>query len=113
MDAVCDVDALLADHIGAYNRHDVAAFVQTFAPAAEIYEHPNQLVLKGREDIATHYTALFARAPGLTVTVKHRTHMENHIVDEEALSLNGEAVEGGVAVYRIEGCLIQRVDQID
>lgn len=113
MEPLCDIDALLQQHNGAYNSKDLAAFVQTLDPQAEIYEHPGKLQLKGHDQITAHYRQLFAKLPELTVTVKHRTRLENHIVDEESLSLNGEQIAGDVAVYRVEGCLITRVDTIE
>lgn len=113
MEAFCDLDALIQSHIEAYNRHDVAAFVATFDPAAEIYEHPGQRQLKGHDQIRAHYTQLFAKLPELTVTVTRHTRLENHIVDEESLRINGQEIARDVAVYKVESCLITRVDTID
>lgn len=113
MEAFCDIEALLDAHNAAYNNKDLAAFVATLDPEAEIYEHPGMLQLKGRDQITSHYRQLFAKLPELTVTVTHRSHMEHHVVDEEALTLNGEAIAGDVAVYRVEACLITRVDSIE
>ena len=113
MEPLCDIDALLQSHLDAFNGKDVAAFVATFDPNAEIYGHPGKLQLKGREQITSHYRQQFAKLPELTVTVKSRVRLENHIVDEETLSLNGEQIAGDVAVYRVEGCLITRVDTIE
>lgn len=113
MEPLCDIDALIDGHNAAYNSKDLAAFVATLDPDAEIYEHPGKLQLKGTEAITAHYRQLFAKLPELTVVVKHRTRLENHVVDEEALSLNGEAIAGDVAVYRVESCLITRVDTIE
>ena len=113
MEPLCDIDALLDAHNSAWNRHDVAAFVATLDPEAEIYEHPGKLQLKGAAAIRDHYPKLWAKLPELQVTVKRRTKLENHIVDEEALTINGTEIARDVAVYRVEACLITRVDTIE
>lgn len=113
MEAFCDIDALIAAHNAAYNAHDVAAFVRTLDADAEIYEHPGQRQLKGHDEIRAHYTQLFAKLPELTVTVTRHTRLENHIVDEESLRINGQEIARDVAVYKVESCLITRVDTID
>ncbi|HYG86239.1 MAG TPA: nuclear transport factor 2 family protein [Azospirillum sp.] len=113
MEAVCDVNALIDAHIAAYNRHDVAAFMATLDPEAEIYEHPGKLQLRGHDQVRSHYTGLFTKLPELTVEVKRRTRLETHIVDEESLVLSGKEIARDVAVYRVENCLISRVDTID
>jgi len=113
MEPICDLDALIDTHVAAWNRHDVAAFVATFDPDAEIYEHPGKLQLKGVDAIAAHYPPVWAKVPELQVTVKRRTRLEGHIVDEEALTINGTEIARDVAVYRVESCLITRVDTIE
>ncbi len=113
MEPLCDIEALLDAHLTAYNNKDLAAFVATFDPEAELYEHPGKLQLKGVEAITNHYRQLFAKLPELTVVVKHRTRLETHIVDEESMAINGEQIAGDVAVYRVDSCRITRVDTIE
>ena len=113
MEPLCDIDALIDAHNKAWNRHDVAAFVAPLDPTAEIYDHPGELQLKGAEAITAHFTQLWAKLPEMSVTVKRRTKLENHVVDEESLRINGREIARDVAVYRVESCLITRVDTIE
>ncbi|MBX7247652.1 MAG: nuclear transport factor 2 family protein [Caulobacteraceae bacterium] len=113
MEALCDLEALLQAHNDAWNRHDVAAFVETLSPDAEIYAFPGTLQLKGREPIAAHFTQLWAKVPELSVTVAHRSRLENHVVDEEVLRINGQEIAREVTVYQVEACHIRRIDTIE
>jgi uncharacterized protein (TIGR02246 family) len=107
------MDALLQAHNDAWNRHDVAAFVETLSPDAEIFKFPGTLQLKGREQIGAHFTQLWAKLPEMSVTVEHRSRLEHHVVDEEALRIDGQEIAREVTVYEVEACLIHRVDTIE
>ena len=113
MEPACDTAALLDAHIAAWNRHDVPAFVATMTPDAEVYRHPGELQLKGREAIGAHFLQLWAKQPKLSVKVVRRTKLETHVVDEESLSLDGQEIARDVAIYAVEGCLIRRVDTVE
>jgi len=113
MEPECDIAALLDAHIAAWNAHDAPAFVATFDPAAELYRHPGELQLRGREQIGAHFLQLWAKQPKFSVRVNRRTQLETHVVDEESLLLDGQEVARDVAVYRIESCLIRRVDTVE
>lgn len=113
MEPQCDMDALIEAHNAAWNRHDVAAFVETLSPDAEIYEHPGKLQLKGHDAIRAHFLQLWAKLPELSVTVTRHTKLERHFVDEESLRINGQEIARDVAVYEVAGCLITRIDTIE
>jgi len=113
MEAFCDIDALIDAHNAAWNRHDVAAFVATLTPDAEIYEHPGQLQLKGRDAIGSHFRQLWAKVPEMTITVARHTKLQHHVVDEDVLKVNGQEIAREVTVYEVEACLVRRVDTIE
>ena len=114
MEPQCDMAALVQAQLEAYNRHDVAAFVATYTPTAELYDHPGTLTMKGRDAIRDSYGRLFERFPRLRAEVKHRTVTKNHVVDEETVTLEpGGPTFVATAVYKLDGCLISRVDFID
>jgi putative hydrolase of HD superfamily len=114
MEPQCDIDALLQAHLDAYNRGDVAAFVATFTPDAEIFRHPGAIELRGRDQLTVSYTQLFAKdsPPSITFRVVHRSKLEGHVVDEEAIVVDGRDVAREVSVYQIQSCLIRRIDTI-
>lgn len=113
MEPQCDMDALLQAHNDAWNRHDVAAFIETLDPKAEIYKFPGTLQLRGREQIGAHFRQLWTKLPEMTVTVAHRSKLEGHVVDEEILKINGQEISREVTVYQVASCLITRVDTIE
>jgi len=108
----CDIVAVIEAQLAAYNRHDAAAFAETYAPDAEVYWHPNVLRLKGRAQIEASYGETFRKFPTLKATILHRTVLDGWVIDEErAERAPGQALHAVVA-YRVRGCLIERADII-
>lgn len=114
MEPQCDMAAVVQAQLEAYQRKDIAAFVATYAPDIELYDHPGKRTLKGREALRQEYATFFTNMPNLTVEVKHRTVTQNYVVDEETVTPEpGKPSFVVSAVYKLEGCLISRVDFID
>ena len=107
----CDVTALIQSQVDAYNRHDTAAFVATYAPDAEVVTHEgrDEQKMVGRQVLTDVYGKLFVNVPSLKVEIAHRAVLDHHVVDEEVVSFQGATLRGVVA-YRVENCLIARAD---
>ena len=110
MPACLPVD-VVQTQLEAYNRRDVAAFVATYAPDAEIYDHPGVLRLKGREALTERYSRAFQRAPGGYADIKNRIVIGTVVIDHELAYLaKGRLLAEVAAIYTVKDCLIQRVD---
>jgi uncharacterized protein (TIGR02246 family) len=85
------VTALTAEQVvqaqvDAYNRHDIEAFLNTYAPEVEIYDHPDKLRLSGLEQMRKSYTAFFSKHPTVTAIITNRIVQGQYVIDHEAVT---------------------------
>ncbi len=69
----------------AYNTHDAEAFVDAFAPDLEVYEHPNTLVMTGRDTIAAQYGPLLRETTDLHSTFHYHTTVGDTFTAHETI----------------------------
>lgn len=88
----------------AYNRRDVAAFVENFSADCLIEDGAGRELMRGREAMRESYGKMFAASPDLHCRVVSRIVLDEYVLDEERVT--GRAgIEGEghvVAVYRVE-----------
>ena len=113
MEPQCDIAAMIQAQVDAYNRHDVAAFVEFYTPDAVINELPDRVTARGRDEIRESYASMFTNIPTITVAIRHRTVLQHHVVDEEEVVAGDLGIIRAVVAYTIEGCQISRADIID
>lgn len=116
--AVIDPDTLIKEtpenlvqrQLNAYNFRNIDAFVDTYAEDVEIYEHPDKLLMKGKEAIRKNYGARFATTPELHCEILERTVKGNVVIDTESVQYEngGQKVIANVT-YHIENGKIQKV----
>lgn len=103
-------EAVVQQQVDAYNRHDEAAFVATYADDIELFDlgaEPRPK-LSGKPALAALYAGLFARAKPRADIVS-RAVTGTFVTDHERVTLgNGRSFEA-VAVYQVENGLIRRV----
>ena len=97
--------------VAAYNARDLEAFVSSFSPDAVVARHPSgEIVAKGRDGLRKVYGELFAKSPSLRARVINRVEAGGFVVDHELVTGIGDRPYlHGVAIYEIDGELIQRV----
>jgi hypothetical protein len=78
---------IVQTQLDAYNRKDVDALLQTFAPDAEQYELHGQLLAKGHDAMRARFTIRFAE-PNLHARLIARNVMDNFVVDHEEITRN-------------------------
>lgn len=97
----------------AYNNKDIEAFLQPYSDSVEIYQYPNKLIGKGKENMRKEYAQMFASTPDLFCTVVKRIVLGNTVVDEESVVFNKQALPfKAIAIYTIANNKIQRVSFI-
>jgi len=79
--------AVIQENVDAYNAHDVDRFVATFAPEADLFEHPDKLLAHGQEAIRQRYAARLAD-PIVHATIRNRIVVGDYVVDHELVRLN-------------------------
>jgi len=94
----------------AYNTHNAEAFIGAFAEDLEVYEHPNTLVMTGRDTIAAQYGPMLRQATDLHSAFHYQTTIGNKVVAHETIrGLPGrDAPLSQVFLYRVTDGVIDR-----
>ncbi len=92
----------------AYNARDIDAFVETYSEDVELYNFPDELIGKGKEELRKNYESFFESTPDLHCEIKNRIVIGNKVIDEEYLTINGQNFSA-VAVYEVENGKIAKV----
>jgi hypothetical protein len=108
--AMSPAESVVQQQLDAYNRHDLAAFVATYADDAELYRAPSVTpALKGRQALGDFYRDHRFNLPTLHAEVVHRIVLGNQVIDHERITgLRAEVVDA-VAAYVVEQGLIRSV----
>ncbi|HEY3386083.1 MAG TPA: nuclear transport factor 2 family protein, partial [Saprospiraceae bacterium] len=103
-------EALIQRQLNAYNFRNIDAFLDTYADDVEIYERPDKLIMKGKEDMRKKYGARFATTPELHCEILERIVKENVVIDVESVQYEhgGKKVIATVT-YHIANGKIQKV----
>jgi len=96
--------------LDAYNRHDLEAFLATYAPTVRVYDHPDQLQYTGVAQMRKVYGDFFSAAPKVRATVLKRITQGNHVIDHEHVSGLPDGTEiQAVAIYEVRNGRIETV----
>ncbi len=110
-DAELCPEATVQAQLEAYNRGDIAAFIATFHPDAELFVlGEDEPKARGRPAIEAIYADLFARSPNLHSEVVHRAVIGDRVVDHERITGRdgSDAPLELIMVYEVEPLGIRR-----
>jgi imidazolonepropionase-like amidohydrolase len=99
---------LVQQQLNAYNAHNLEAFLEPYAADVEIYEFPNKLLSKGKEQMRNDYLFI-TKIPQLYCRLKNRVVQGNMVIDHEEVSGFGPASLHAVAIYIIDKGKISKV----
>lgn len=100
--------ALVQRQLNAYNARNLEAFLEPYAEDVELYDFPNKLASKGKEEMRKQYT-FFKDVPDLHCEIKERIIQGNTIIDKESVSGYGSKPVEATAIYQIENNKIKKV----
>jgi uncharacterized protein (TIGR02246 family) len=103
MDQATDIAALVQRQLDAYNAHDVAALMSTYASDACQYRHPGELLASGADAIGARMAQRF-EDPLLHATLRQRVVMGAVVIDHETIRCtlpDGPGTMEAVAIYQI------------
>jgi hypothetical protein len=101
-------EKVVQEQVEAYNRHDLEAFLKTYAPEIKLYTFPDKETATGLESLRTTYGKLFADEPTLKVKIARRIVQGEYVIDQEEVSM-GRREFKAVAIYRVKGDKITEV----
>ena len=94
--------------LNAYNFRNIDAFLEPYADDVEIYNYPDQLKLKGKENMRKIYAEMFEKTPNLHCELMGRIVQGNIVIDKEHVQFGDKFVEA-VGIYHIENGKIKKV----
>jgi imidazolonepropionase-like amidohydrolase len=113
---VIDPDTLIRDtpedlvqrQLNGYNMRNLEAFLEPYGDDVEIYNDPDKLLFKGKDDIRKLYSVLFDTNPTLHCEMVNRVVSGNKVIDQERVQLSNKILEAEVE-YHIEAGKIRKV----
>lgn len=101
---------IVQKQLDAYNARDIDAFMETYSDSVKIYNHPNELIMSGKEELRNRYATMFKRMPDMYGTLMNRMVLGNTVIDQERVVFikNDPPVEV-FAMYKIAKGKIQEV----
>ena len=102
---------LIERQLQAYNRQDLNAFVECYAPDVIVANLNGDVTSTGSDALRARYAKTFAEFPENHARLLARIHVGNTVVDHEDVS-RGPGMDRFeiIAIYTIRGGLIARVD---
>jgi hypothetical protein len=101
--------ALVQRQLNAYNARNIEAFLEPYSDDVELYEYPDKLFSKGKENMRKDYAGMFERLPDLHCEIKERTIEGNIVTDKELVSGMGPKKVEATAIYHIVNNKISKV----
>jgi hypothetical protein len=96
--------------VDAYNRRDIDAFLNTYAPEVNLYNFPDELLFSGLESMHEGYAKLFEKAPQLHASITNRVTQGNYVIDQEVVTgIPGAKEHTAVAIYEVKDGKIVKV----
>jgi putative hydrolase of HD superfamily len=109
--AAAGPEDIVQAQLEAYNARDLNAFLATYAPDAQLFEHPSKPLARGLDQLRERYSARFAE-PNLHAQVMKRIVMGSIVVDHELVTRTfseGTGTLEAIAIYEVQESLITRV----
>lgn len=98
--------------LNAYNDRDIEAFLDCYSDDVEIFEFPDKLINKGKDELRSVYVDFFQRAgKKLHCKIEDRLVYGNYVFDKELLTtaIPGREQFSGQAIYEIKDNKIKKV----
>ena len=94
----------------AYNRQDIEGFLKWYTDDVEIYNFPDELVLRGKDKMRERYVTAWKQNPDQKAKITDRIINGNTVVDKEHVTGRSNGIEVNViAIYKIENGKIGKV----
>lgn len=101
-------EAVVQRQLNAYNAHHIDAFLDTYSDDIEIYNFPDELLMKGKEKMRERYSSFFETVPNLYCDLANRIVKGNTVIDHEKIRA-GERRFEAIAVYEVANGKIKKV----
>lgn len=103
-------EMLVQQQLDGYNARDIEVFLQPYSEDIELYDFPDKLSGKGKENMRINYQSFFESVPDLHCELVNRMILGNTVIDQERVTgfKNGYILEA-IAIYKIVDNKIAKV----
>ena len=103
-------ETLVQQQLNAYNARDLEAFLKPYSENIELYDFPDRMWAKGKDEMRSRYHQLFENTPKLHCRLVDRMILGNRVIDQEYVTgfEEGRVIEA-IAIYEIENEKISKV----
>ena len=105
-------EAIVQRQLNAYNARNIDAFMDTYSDDIELYDFPNKLTDKGKENMRKGYEGFFKSVTNLYCEIEKRIVICNKVIDNEKVRAGKKTIRA-VAIYEVEKGKIKKVTFID
>jgi hypothetical protein len=102
-------ESLVQQQLNGYNLRNMAAFLEPYSDSVELFEFPDKLVGKGKEQMRKIYENEFLKLKDLHCDVTERMVEGNSVIDHESVSGFGPRPISAIVIYKIENNKIAKV----
>jgi len=94
----------------SYNRQDIEGFLKWYTDDVEIYNFPDELVLRGKDKMRERYVNAWKQNPNQKAAITDSIINGNTVVDKEHVTGRSNGIDVNViAIYKIENGKIGKV----
>lgn len=101
-------EIIVQKQVEAYNNKDIDVFLATYSDDIEIYNFPNILTMKGKNEMREVYSEMFDTIKELHCEIKKRIIINNKVIDHEFVKFD-DGFSNVVAIYEIKNYKISKV----
>ena len=105
-------EAIVQRQVNAYNAKNIEEFMNTYSADVELYDFPQKVFVKGKDEMKKMYSKFFSESPSLYCEIENRIVMGNTIIDKEKVR-RGKQIIHAVAIYEVVGGKIKNVTFIE
>ena len=102
-------EMLVQEQLNGYNLRNIDAFVAPYSDSVELYQFPDKLIGKGKNELYDTYKEMFTKLKNLHCQVTSRMIEGNKIIDHESITGFGPKPITAIAIYTFEKGKIQKV----
>lgn len=100
--------SVVNSRMDAYNRHDLASFLNNYAEDVQVFTYPNiPLGNKGKSHLKSIFEPMFKEAK-VSVKIIHQIAQGRYVINHEIVSYDGNE-QKYVSIYEVENGLIKTV----
>lgn len=105
-----ELTKLAQEQLEAYNNQNIKEFLNCYSDDVEVYNFPNDLVYKGKEEMKERYITAWKSNPNQKAEVTDRLQIGNTVIDKEHVTGRSSGIDANVfAIYKIEKNKIAQV----